>query len=215
MRFSLFAIFLIPLSLAGCFAGGASRNEMAYYYLPDEVQSESVSSKASGLSSSLGIIPRVEVHAPVWLNTPAMQYRLLYTAAEQRLSFVESRWVAPPAEMLELALKRRISFNEGRSVVDGCKLRVDLDEFIQVFDMPGSSRATVEVRATLFSSQDGKIMAQRRFLQTPTAGVDARSGVAAFVVAVRSLGADIDAWLIRLAQDSPLTAEHCRVTGFN
>jgi len=156
-----------------------------------------------------------DVQAPAWLNTSAMQYRLVYADAERRLSFTESRWVAPPADLLELALKRSSFVSEAGFEGDGCMLHIDLDEFIQVFDMPGSSRALIEVRAALLAPRNGKLMAQRILTQAPPAGADARSGVTGFAIAVRNLSADLNEWLAHLAHDSPLLVERCRAGGFN
>lgn len=212
------SLMLLMLLLAGCFGGTTGQIEPAYYDIPVNFSKASVLSGSGNKPSNQAAVlavRQVKVQAPVWLNSPAMQYRLLYADTERRLSFTESRWVAPPADMLELALKRRNSPLENRLEAEGCRLHVDLDEFIQVFDLPDSSRALVELRASLVSSRNGKLMAHRRFIQASSAGNDAKSGVAAFVVALRSVSTDIDEWLAQMALASPSVSEHCRLTGFN
>ena len=154
------------------------------------------------------------MQTPAWLMTPAMQYRLAYADASRRLSYAESRWAAPPAELLELALKRGNVVGDGRVVAGGCQLLVSLDEFIQVFDAPGSSHASLETRVALLAPHDSMLLAQRTLSQAPPAGADARSGVAAFVVALQELNAELNTWLVQLGRDSPALIGRCKIVNF-
>ncbi len=209
-------ILLVPIALllAGCFAGMFEQIEPAYYDISDG----SVILRPQVVPADVQSVFKLrltEVQAPSWLNSTAMQYRLLYAEAERRLSFAESRWVAPPADLLGLELTRGRVVNETRFEADGCQLHVDLNEFIQVFDTPDSSHSLIEVRATILAPRNGKLMAQRIFTQAAPAGPDARSGVAGFGVAVRNLTADVRDWLARLARDSHSLVEICRGESFN
>ena len=153
-----------------------------------------------------------EVRAPVWLNTPAMQYRLAYAEPERRQSFADSRWVAPPAELLELALRRSNVVRKSHFETGGCQLYIDLDEFIQTFDTPGNSRALIEVRASLLAPRNAgqpKLLAQRAFRQSPPAGGDARTGVGGFSMATRGLNSDLNDWLGQLQRDIPDLTGRC------
>ncbi len=135
-------------------------------------------------------VTRVDITAPSWLASNAMQYRLLYADAARRLAYAESRWAAPPTELLKQALEQQLAANGGGR----CRLRVELTEFIQTFDSPVSSRFLLEARATLVQDQD--ILASRTFSETqaaPTA--DARGGVAAASLAGRELGNALAGWL--------------------
>jgi cholesterol transport system auxiliary component len=50
-----------------------------------------------------------------------MQYRLAYAQATRRQAYVESRWAAQPAQLVELALKRAIRTGEaGLAAPAGC-----------------------------------------------------------------------------------------------
>ena len=120
--------------------------------------------------------------------------------------------MAPPAELLEQVLKRgNISSIPGdvRIATDGCQLLVNLDEFIQVFDAPGSSRALLETRVALLAPRDHKLLAQRAFTQAASAGADARSGVAGFTVAIHELNTELNVWLVQLERDSPALIGRC------
>lgn len=204
----LAAALPLILSLAACAGGGVQKGEPALYDLSGTVAPEA----AAGAAASGIVTPLLleSLQSPTWLNTPAMQYRLDYIEPGRRLSFGESRWVASPAELIEAALKRNNIVRKGRYEGQGCQLRLDLDEFIQSFDAPGSSHALVEVRAALVAARNPSVVAQRTFRLAPTAGADARSGVAAFGVAVRDLGSELNAWLAQVKLQKPELEEACR-----
>lgn len=210
MRMPSIMLVAAALCLPGCFGGAGVQGDPALYDIPAGPAPQT--SAASGMAVHLA-----PVRAPGWLMTSAMQYRLAYADASRRLSYAESRWAAPPAELVDLALRRDPSFaasGDARVGGSGCQLLVNLDEFIQVFDAPGTSRAQVEVRASLLSSGDRRALAQHRVLRTPPAGADARSGVAAFAVALHELKDDLGNWLIQLERDSPALAGQCRPAAF-
>jgi cholesterol transport system auxiliary component len=133
-------------------------------------------------------ISGVDVVTPSWLSGSTMQYRLLYFEAARRLDYAESGWVAPPAELLKQSLKHRLAVGVGR-----CRMRIELDEFIQIFDSPQSSRFLMEGRATLFADQS--VVAGRAFnLARPASTADAKGGVAAASVADMALGDELTVW---------------------
>jgi len=214
MRMSLALPVAISFLLSGCFGGAGGQIEPAYYDIPGNSDANRSVSVPAIAPASPGLPVRLAgVQAPGWLMTPAMQYRLAYADASRRLSYAESRWVAPPAELLELALKRGNIVGNAHVAADGCQLLVSLDEFIQVFDAPGSSRALLETRVALLAPRDSTLLAQHIFSQAPAAGADARSGVAAFAVALHDLNAELGAWLLQLGRDSPALIERCRSAG--
>lgn len=139
-------------------------------------------------------LTRVEVRAPSWLSTGAMQYLIAYRQPAQREAYSETRWVAEPAEMLRLALERALvpeSSAEGR-----CRLRVELDEFVQEFDGPTSSHAIIIARPALIMPRSDEAVAQNTFVireQAPTP--DAAGGVIAHRRAVRRLASEISSWI--------------------
>lgn len=131
---------------------------------------------------SLGFpLRNVEVVVPPWLASTAMQYRLAYAQATRRQAYVESRWAAQPAQLVELALKRAIRTGEA-GAGGACRLRVELDEFAQVFDGEAVSRGVVEARAVLLAppraSADGAGRASEKL----------RGGV-------QELGSELFGWL--------------------
>jgi cholesterol transport system auxiliary component len=136
----------------------------------------------------------LEVRAPSWLTTSAMQYRLSHVDPQRRLAYGQSRWVAPPAEMLTLALDRALlAPGNGGS---GCRLRIHLDELLQVFDSNQHSHVRLSARASLLPQRGETPVAGRDVaVQVAALSADAQGGVAATRTAVRQLAGELAAWL--------------------
>ena len=151
---------------------------------------------------SLGFpLRNVEVVVPPWLASTAMQYRLAYAQATRRQAYVESRWAAQPAQLVELALKRAIRTGEA-GAGGACRLRVELDEFAQVFDGEAVSRGVVEARAVLLAPRTDQIIASRSFsLARPAPSADALGGVSALRGSVQDLGSELFGWLDALDRE--------------
>jgi cholesterol transport system auxiliary component len=140
-------------------------------------------------------VATVQVLAPSWLRSSAMQYRLSYASVSERHGYLESRWAAPPTELLQGFL--------GRSLGGGgaCKLELELDEFIQDYVAPGRSDGVLEARARLHSA--GVTLARRSFsLRLPAPGADAPGGVAALGRGAEQLRSELSNWLGGLAQEA-------------
>ena len=168
--------------LAGCASGPAPRSNIAAYdFGPIEAMGKGVPG-----------IERIEVRAPSWLGTTAMQYRLAADEPARRRNFAESRWVAPPAELIEAALKQRLS---GEAASPGCRLTLEIDEFVQSFDAAGDSRAQLALRASLSRKADNVVLARQAFSLEEGAGRDARGGVVAQGVVQRRLAESLNQWL--------------------
>lgn len=149
---------------------------------------------------SAAVPAQVEVKAPSWLDSSAMQYRLGWNDPDRRRAYAESRWAAPPAQLLAASLRRALSAEGGGG--GNCRLRIELDEFVQHFDSEVSSRAEFVLRAELLARQGEVPLAVRGFaLGGAAASADARGGVAAFRHAARQLVAGLAGWLSELDRD--------------
>lgn len=194
---------LLASALAGCAAGPQSAAKISYYDLAPLAAAPN-----NRIVAALG---GVEVVSPSWLDSPALQYRLAYQGDRARQKYAESRLVAPPAELVGHALRRRMLPGESAGA---CKLRIDLDEFVQVFDTADASRAVVEARVQLLAARGGELLARRSFsLSRPAAKADAKGGVAALAAAVEDLAAALHDWLGSLDQEAKQgfnVAERCR-----
>ncbi|MDK9704348.1 MAG: PqiC family protein [Sulfuritalea sp.] len=156
-------------------------------------------------------IAAVDVQAASWLAGPAMHFRLAYVEPLRRQSYAESRWAAPPAELVEGFLKRRIVFGQPDFNGAGCRLQVVMDELEQRFDDPQASRLVLEVRALLTPSRGAEMLSRRTFaIHKPVPTADARGGVAAARDAVVTLGDDLGRWLDEVVREKPAIVERCR-----
>lgn len=173
---------LAALALAGCVPNTVRQNEAAVF---------DFGAPAGGWPAPA--LRKLDVAAPSWLGTSAMQYRLAYTDAARRRAYVDSRWAAPPAELLERSLRRR-AVDAAAQPASSCRLRLELDEFVQVFDTAQASRQLLAVRARLLSRGEQPLAARSFTVERP-AGADARGGVAATAAAVQELGDQLAAWL--------------------
>ncbi|MBK6630831.1 MAG: membrane integrity-associated transporter subunit PqiC [Betaproteobacteria bacterium] len=196
-------LLLAALLLAGCGSGSKSLSSVAYYDL-GAVQPAPNNRIVASLRS-------IDVFAVSWLDSSAMQYRLLYAANQRRQNFAESRWVAPPAELIGHALRKRMLSGEAGGA---CRLRVDLDEFAQVFDSASTSRVVLDARVQLVEPTGSEILARRSFsLSRPAASADAGSGAAALTGAVEAFSTELHDWLgglDRAAASRLNIAQRCR-----
>jgi len=144
-----------------------------------------------------GLVAGVQVLAPSWLRSAAMQYRLSYASTSQRNAYVESRWAAPPAELIQALLSRSLAGG------GACRLELELDEFIQDYPSAGHSDGVIEARARL--RVDSAPTASQTFsLRVAVASADASGGVAALARGVRQLAGELDGWLGELGRDAGL-----------
>jgi len=149
-----------------------------------------------------------EVEADGILETPALLYRLGYEDAHQVRPYAYARWSAPPPQLLFQRLREVLG--RERTVLDDAAaaalvrrggerppvLRVELEEFSQLFDSPSSSRGLLRLRCTLLEAGGGQRLAQRSFQsERPAPSADAAGGVRALAAATDGAAQDIALWL--------------------
>lgn len=129
-----------------------------------------------------------DVQASSWLDVPAMHYRLAHSAPAQPRSFANSRWVMSPAALFTQRLRSRLAdasrgvYAPADSVRTDLVLRLELEEFVQVFDSTTASRGQVRVRVSLSAGRDAPV--QRTFsVDRPAASADADGGARALIAA--------------------------------
>ncbi|NMM77892.1 hypothetical protein B2J88_49985 [Rhodococcus sp. SRB_17] len=141
----------------------------------------------------------------------AVVYRLAYADARQLRPYQLARWSQPPAQLVQQALRselgqRRAVLRAGDAlaIVPGADgrlpdvLRVEIEEFSQVFTSPGASAAVVRLRATLTGSSvlGESLLGQRLFtVQHPATSADAAGGTRALAEAAAQAAQDIAQWL--------------------
>jgi len=147
-----------------------------------------------------------DVEAPSFLDTSAMLYRLAYSETQQLSAYTQARWSMAPAQLMRQRLRdqlgqRRTVLNPAQGAaarVPVMVLRVELEEFSQLFESPKQSSGLLRVRATLgqAGSVGEKLLAQRSFVVTrPAASADAAGGVRALTAAADAAIQEIDAWV--------------------
>jgi cholesterol transport system auxiliary component len=159
---------------------------------------------AQGLRQALLIY---DVSAPGWLDSPFIYYRLAYQDAARPLAYADSRWVGPPAELIGSRVRGRLAASGKGGIVhpaDGARasyaLRVELDEFSQVFDAPKQSRAVVRLRASVLSRS--VLLAQRSFsVERPASTPDAEGGVRALIEASDDAVDQLIDWTVASLKD--------------
>jgi cholesterol transport system auxiliary component len=195
----LAAVLVASLALSGCaLLGGGTPAVRPNVYDFGSSSRSTMPDAAPGQPLALG-----EVDAPFALDSPAVQYRLAYADAQQPRPYAQARWSMAPAQLLRVRLRERLS--QSRPVLQPGEagvqrtLRVDLEEFHQVFDSPSTSSGVVRLRATLLetSSTGGeRLLAQRNIsVQRPATTPDAQGGVRALTAAADAAIDTIDQWL--------------------
>ena len=154
-------------------------------------------------------LPPLAMADPVgsaFLDNPLMFYRLAYANDQQPQPFAASRWAMPPAQLLGQRFKARLG-QIGSTVVSAADgainvpvLRLETDDFAQVFDSPAHSMVQVTMRVAVFNGRI--LLAQKSFTQQrPTISPDAAGGARALAETSDALITDVIAWLATL----PLT----------
>lgn len=187
---NLILVFASMLMLSGCASSGRGQADVAIYDLGPAVAALPGTAEANA-----GIA--LELHLPFWLDSPAMSYRMAYVDVQRLRAYAQAKWAAPPAQMLQQRLRQRLAIVPGSAP---CTLRVELDDFTQTFDSPGSSQAVLSGVAVL--SGKGRLVIARLPLRfaVPAASADAQGGVAALATASENLSMALAQWLEKQAQ---------------
>lgn len=187
--------------LAGCGALQAPPRPLVYDFGPGPVALSTETRTAN-----LPPLALVSVQAASALDSTAVLYRLAYSDTQQLRPYAMARWSMPPAELLRQRLRehlgqRRTVLNPLDGVVSSSptlSLRVELDEFSQLFQTPDKSTGLVRLRATLAQTSGGAetLLAQRSFVaQRPSASADAAGGVKALTAAADAAIAEMETWV--------------------
>jgi len=148
-------------------------------------------------------------------GSSAVLYRLAYANAQHLRPYTQARWSQPPAQLVQQALRDQMG--QRRAVLLGEEgiaqllddgrpplvVRVQLEEFSQVFSAPASSTGLVRLRVSLGESTTAgeKLIAQRVFaVQRPAATADAVGGTRALAEAAAQAAADVEQWLEQLGR---------------
>lgn len=197
----------LAATLVGCSAlPGSTPASVVYDFGPGVVQLAPTNRMAPLPTLALG-----EVLAPMALDHLSVQYRLGYSDAQQLRPYSRARWSMPPAQLLrqrvrEMLGARRSVVNQADGLVlppETLALRLELEEFSQLFEQPGSSDGVVRLRATLSQTfAKGEVLVAQRsvVVRRPAASADAAGGVRALTAAVDAAVQELDAWVQQVQQ---------------
>jgi cholesterol transport system auxiliary component len=175
--------------LAGCAGNPAAFADVRYDLGPVP------QAAASGPMPTVKVL---DVTAPETLASDKLIYRLSYADAQQTASYANSHWTMAPSALLTQRLRNALSQRgtvlTGSDGVSAPVLKVDLNEFEQIFDSQTQSHGAITARATV--THGGKVLAQRTFVaRAPASSADAAGGAQALAVASDDLVAQISTWL--------------------
>jgi cholesterol transport system auxiliary component len=141
--------------------------------------------------------------APVWLDNTAILYRLAYRDLAQVYAYASSRWAATPATLLTQRIRSRVAMANDAGVVSATEgartdymLRLEVEEFTQIFDTADHSRAVVKLRASLIDRRTRLLLSQRNFsIEQSAPAPNASGAVRALTEASDNLIGSLIGWL--------------------
>jgi cholesterol transport system auxiliary component len=145
------------------------------------------------------------------LDNMAVLYRLGYADDQQLRPYSTARWSMPPPQLVRQRLREQLSqrravfnaresvaLNRSQSAALPLLLRLQLEEFSQLFSAPESSVGLIRLRATLveLTPAGEKLLGQRSVVvQRPAPSADAAGGVRALTAATDAAIEELDQWL--------------------
>ena len=144
------------------------------------------------------------------LENQAVLYRLGYVDDQQLRPYSQARWTMPPAQLVRQRMRERLS--QQRVVLNAREgvalnrsqntnlpmLRLELEEFSQLFSAPDASIGLIRLHATLveITPSGERLVAQRNLsVQRPATTADAAGGVRALTAATNAAIDELDQWL--------------------
>ncbi|MBT9477394.1 ABC-type transport auxiliary lipoprotein family protein, partial [Polaromonas sp.] len=134
-----------------------------------------------------------------------------YADDQQLRPYSKARWSMPPPQLVRQRLREQLSqrravfnaresvaLNRSQSAALPLLLRLQLEEFSQLFSTPESSVGLIRLRATLveLTPAGEKLLGQRSVVvQRPAPSADAAGGVRALTAATDAAIEELDQWL--------------------
>ena len=137
------------LAMVGC--GSAPTARVAVY----DFGPATAPAAATNSTNALPAVILTDIEAAPAVDGTAVLYRLAYHDAQQLRPYAQARWSMPPAYLLRQRLRQQLGQHRtvGSAADAGAsrlpQLRVELEEFSQVFDSATHCQALVRVRATV------------------------------------------------------------------
>jgi cholesterol transport system auxiliary component len=201
---------LLAAGLAGCAGLAPDKPARATLY---DFGPGVTTAQPPGEQRSLPSLVLADIDASGSLDGSAVLYRLGYANPNELRPYAHARWSAPPPQLIRQRLRQQLA--RERAVLDpgdsaalardsGAAprvLRLDLEEFSQVFESQAQSWGLLRLRATLMDNTPAgeKLLAQRSFVvRQPALTPDAPGGVRALSAATDAAADQIGQWLAQL-----------------
>jgi cholesterol transport system auxiliary component len=199
-------LFLLVLAVTGCALPSHPARPVVYDFGPG---AKTILSPVDTGKRRPLVVAEVEANAA--LDSNAVLYRLAYADDQQLRPYAQARWSMTPAQLIRQRLRERLGQyrlllnpeDNGGSGADAqsirpLTLRVELEEFSQLFETPNKSVGLLRLRATL--TQPGatgpKLVAQHNLVtQRGAPSADAFGGVRAMTAATDAAVLEIEQWL--------------------
>ena len=199
-------LFLIILAVTGCALPSHPARPAVYDFGPG---AKTTSSALDAGRLTPLVVAEVEANAA--LDNNAVLYRLAYADDQQLRPYAQARWSMTPAQLIRQRLRerlgqRRLLLNPEDNIGPSANaqssppltLRVEIEEFSQLFETPDKSVGLLRLRATL--KQPGatgpKLVAQHSIVtQRSAPSADAFGGVRALTAATDAAVLEIEQWL--------------------
>jgi cholesterol transport system auxiliary component len=149
------------------------------------------------------------VRAPSWLDETGIVYRLLHEDSSRPRLYAMSAWSASPAALItdriygRFAAASQGAVGPGFSAQSDYTVRVELEDFSQHFTAQNESRVFLKARASLLSSVERRLLAQRQFEFARPAEPNAPGAVKSLTEAVDGFTDELVRWTadnVRAAQ---------------
>jgi len=200
----------LPLGIALALAGCAAVPDKPVRSTTYDFGPGATAPGAVAAAEPLAPIVLADLESSSALDSSAVLYRLGYADAHQLLPYAHARWSAPPPQLIRQRLREQLG--QSRPVLDPTEsaalartgsamprvLRVEVEEFSQLFDSPGQSWGLLRLRATLLENTAGgeRLLGQRHIVKRePAPTADAQGGVRALAAATDAAAAEIGQWL--------------------
>ena len=205
----IFSLFFAVLAVSGCALPDKPTRATMYDFGPGPLSTPPSTRQAPLPSLAIDEITT----SGGALDNMAVLYRLGYADAQQLRPYAQARWSMPPAQLVRQRLlsrlgQRRAVLNASSSVALNraqgstlpLRLRIELEEFSQLFSAPEASAGLIRLRATLvdITPAGEKLLGQRSVVvQSPASSADAPGGVRALTAATDAAIEEIEQWLLQ------------------
>ncbi len=204
---------ILFLAVSGCGLTRPTTSPVVYDFGPGRASS------APAPAAPLAPLILDQVQANSALDSNALLYRLAYVNAQQLRPYAQARWSMSPSQLVRQRLREQLGQSRAllepgavfspakRAAPDAATgetpptLRLELEEFSQLFESPERSVGLLRLRATLTqaSPTGDALLAQRSIvLQRPAPSADAAGGAQALRLATDAAAQELAQWLAQL-----------------